>query len=395
MILLPTLKSIDDADVIVNSAAVPELGLPVCEGPSPQDDPPPPYFEAQTPSGSDSPATSDPPTTAVRPTNFLSLSRGSRSITGTYAIDARIRIPQALLPPLEPHETEGTRRNLSLHTTNGPINVDVFVYGDLNSKVSMLLESSSAPITARLHTPDPVRPPIRLIAHSSNGPITIHLPPSFCGPVTIRSRSPAVRVSERLAAEVTTFSEEEYARRCFVGDFSAWTEEEWAGDVLEVESAWGSVALGYADDADAGNFMGPFAFTYQDLNGTDALRKALGQVPHVSPPVLSADDLTKAFGRRPAFPHVASFTPPGAMPLPQAFGNLNFPHGPAFLPGMGALPPGMVHPALWMHGHGCGRGRGGGRGGLARGFGPGRHMHVHPLMARHNGMNLNAGAAFR
>ncbi|KAJ7691032.1 hypothetical protein B0H17DRAFT_1179737, partial [Mycena rosella] len=78
---------------------------------------------------------------------------------------------------------------------------------------------------------------IRLNAYSSNGPITIHLPPSFRGPVTIRS--PAVRVSEHPAAELTTFSEEEHARRYFVGDFSAWTEE-WAGDTLEVESACGS-----------------------------------------------------------------------------------------------------------------------------------------------------------
>ncbi|KAJ7637436.1 hypothetical protein B0H17DRAFT_856280, partial [Mycena rosella] len=68
----------------------------------------------------------------------------------------------------------------------------------------------------------------------------IHLLPSFCGPVTIRSRSPAVRVSERLAAKLTTFSDEEHARRCFFGDFSAWTDKEWTGDALEVESAWGA-----------------------------------------------------------------------------------------------------------------------------------------------------------
>ncbi|KAJ7637435.1 hypothetical protein B0H17DRAFT_837582, partial [Mycena rosella] len=63
------------------------------------------------------------------PTNFLSLSRGNRPITGTYAIDARIKIPQVLLPPLAPHDTEATRKDLSLHTTNGSIDVDVFIYG--------------------------------------------------------------------------------------------------------------------------------------------------------------------------------------------------------------------------------------------------------------------------
>ncbi|KAJ7488156.1 hypothetical protein FB451DRAFT_997881, partial [Mycena latifolia] len=57
---------------------------------------------------------------------------------------------------------------------------------------------------------------------SSEAPITTHLPPTFRGRVTIRTASSTVRFVGRLAEDVTTLSEADHTRRCFVGDFADW-----------------------------------------------------------------------------------------------------------------------------------------------------------------------------
>jgi hypothetical protein len=70
-------------------------------------------------------------------------------------IDPSIKIPQSMLPPLAAGETEATRRTLSLDTTQGTIDVDLFVLGDADTKRSadVLLKSTSGPITANLVRP--------------------------------------------------------------------------------------------------------------------------------------------------------------------------------------------------------------------------------------------------
>ncbi|KAJ7488174.1 hypothetical protein FB451DRAFT_1126546 [Mycena latifolia] len=240
MITGPPLKDPQEADVIVNLATVP-------------DDPPPAYFDSGSPSGSGSGLTSEPPAAParVRPTNFLSLSRGDSPLNGSYVIDPRVRIPQSLLPPLASGETEAMRRNVLLQTTRGSIDVDLLVVGDATSKADILVKSSLGPITTRLHASTYARPPIHITAESSKAPITIYLPPTFCGPVTIRTGSSTVRFAGRLAEDVTMLSEADHTRRCFVGDFADWVgEEEWAGDALRVESVSGSVTVLYDDDAE-------------------------------------------------------------------------------------------------------------------------------------------------
>jgi hypothetical protein len=67
-------------------------------------------------------------------------------------IDPRINIPQFLLPPLAADETEATRKNVFLHTTNGSIDVAIHVVGDGDSKqkVEIALKSSNGGIATRL-----------------------------------------------------------------------------------------------------------------------------------------------------------------------------------------------------------------------------------------------------
>ncbi|KAJ6571394.1 hypothetical protein B0H19DRAFT_988003 [Mycena capillaripes] len=238
------LKDVGETDVVVNRAVVP-------------DDSPPAYFHSES-QVVVSPAEVPPPPipTTSKPTNFLSLSRGNESIKGTYVIDPRIKIPQFLLPPLAADETEVTRRNVFLHTSNGSINVDFFVVGDGDSKqkVDILLKSSNGSVSAKLHASHTARPPVNLKAQSSNGAITLHIPRSFRGPLTICSRNGSIRFSDALSADLTTFNEVNRTRRCFVGDFSDWADqpEGWMGDEVNVESLNGSVKIHYDAETSRG-----------------------------------------------------------------------------------------------------------------------------------------------
>jgi len=243
------LKDVGQSDVIVNRAAVP-------------DDPPPAYSNSQSDSQPLAKAAAPLPLIpAVKPTNFLALSRGNNSIKGTYVIDPRIKIPQPMLPPLAADETEATRRNMYLHTSNGSIDVDLFVVGDgeYKQKVNISFKSSNGSISARLNTPATIRPPINLKAQSSNGTVTIHVPRGFRGPVLLTSRNGSIRFSDALSVDLTTFNEVNHTRRCFIGDFSDWTEtdqqEGCMGDELELETSNGSIKVQYAAEAssDAGS----------------------------------------------------------------------------------------------------------------------------------------------
>ncbi|KAF7350169.1 hypothetical protein MVEN_01319400 [Mycena venus] len=261
------LKDFEQTDVTVNRAPV-------------QDDTPPAYSNSQSDAQPVTKAkptdTSLPPIPAVKPTNFVSLSRGNNSIKGTYVIDPCIKIPQPMLPPLAADETEATRRNMHLHTSNGSIDVDLFVVGDgkYKQKVNISLKSSNGSIVARLvryidallisaqsvlnnrsvqNTPAIISPPINLKAQTSSGTVTIHVPRGFRGPVLLTTRNGSVRFSDTLSADLTTFNEVNHTRRYFIGDFSDWTEtdqsEGWMGDELGIETSNGNIELQYAAEA--------------------------------------------------------------------------------------------------------------------------------------------------
>ncbi|KAJ7271156.1 hypothetical protein C8J57DRAFT_1025605, partial [Mycena rebaudengoi] len=55
--------------------------------------------------------------------------------------------------------------------------------------------------------------------------------------------------SDLLSAQATQLGEAQKTRRCFVDDFSDWTEgQEWMGDELNMESSNGAVKIRYDDE---------------------------------------------------------------------------------------------------------------------------------------------------
>lgn len=79
----------------------------------------------------------------------------------------------------------------------------------------------------------------------------MHIPRTFHGPVIVSHRHGLVRFSDNINQNLTTFGEVDDTRRCFLGDFSRWTESSrgWEGDELVIDVQHGNVKMHYDDDA--------------------------------------------------------------------------------------------------------------------------------------------------
>jgi hypothetical protein len=192
-----------------------------------------------------------------KPCNNLSLSRPNSAIRGTYAIDPDMYIPTSLLPPLGRGETEKDRKNLKLESSNGLIDVEVFLLGQRPSdgvkasrRTTIDIKSSNGAITVKLNAPATPRKPFQLSAHTHNGSVTIHLPRSFSGLLTTTATHGSINLSDSLMEHVTTFSEINSTKRCFVGDLSEWAEGEevWTGDEVNLVTNSGRVKVMYTDE---------------------------------------------------------------------------------------------------------------------------------------------------
>lgn len=76
----------------------------------------------------------------LNPSNFVSIDRKNGSMTGSWLIDPHLVIPVPLRPPLGQDETEQTRRNLNLKTSNGYMDLDISLAPfDPNAKDQKLL----------------------------------------------------------------------------------------------------------------------------------------------------------------------------------------------------------------------------------------------------------------
>jgi len=83
---------------------------------------------------------------------------------------------------------------------------------------------------------------------STNGSVTVHIPRSFQGLLTVSTRD-GISFSSQLSEHVTTFSEVNNIRKCFVGDLSSWGEAgEWAGDKVTAETQNGRVKVQFTDE---------------------------------------------------------------------------------------------------------------------------------------------------
>jgi len=92
-----------------------------------------------------------------------------------------------------------------------------------------------------------------LQAVSTHGSVTVHIPRSFQGLLTVSTRG-GVSFSSQLSEHVTTFSELNNTRKCFVGDLSSWGEAvEWTGDEVTAETKHGRVKVQYVDEVKPGS----------------------------------------------------------------------------------------------------------------------------------------------
>jgi hypothetical protein len=134
-------NKLNDVNISMNSdarqpASEVSLTTPVCpslkHGMAQADlplDPPPSYtpYRRQQPAAETSSRVQ--PTGIPRACNYLSLSRPNSAIRGTYAINPDLYIPPSLLPPLGWDESESDRKNLKLMSSNGAIDIDIFLLG--------------------------------------------------------------------------------------------------------------------------------------------------------------------------------------------------------------------------------------------------------------------------
>ncbi|KAF8157121.1 hypothetical protein B0H34DRAFT_798433 [Crassisporium funariophilum] len=212
---------------------------------------PPPTYASLQPSASNA--------FVAKTLNYVSIARTQTSVKETLIIDPSLFVPLFLRPPLSSGETEETRQNLKLESTHGHVIADVTLVENTdagsqsskrNRRVMMQLKSTHGGITAKIHG-SPDRPSFVLDAHSVNGDIRIHIPNTFHGPVIVTHRHGSVRFSDAINRNLTTFGEVNSTRRCFLGDFSRWTDANggWIGDELDVNVRHGNVKIHYDDDA--------------------------------------------------------------------------------------------------------------------------------------------------
>ncbi|KAG5719100.1 hypothetical protein E4T56_gene2102 [Termitomyces sp. T112] len=226
-----------------------------------QDDPPPTYtalvpdapiLRATSPD-SLVPARQTATQTAMQPSNYISISRNNTSVRGAWLLDPSLLIPSIFLPPLLPDETEETRRNLYIKSSNGSIDADItlapFTVRDeaISKKRSTICTRAiNGPIRVTLHAPHAPRLPFYLNVDASNGAVAIFLPRPFNGLLSIRQSHGRTKFSPEVSMHLTTFSDIERMHRCFIGDYSAIMEgQEWQGDEVVIDARNGSVNVHY------------------------------------------------------------------------------------------------------------------------------------------------------
>ncbi|KAK0480074.1 hypothetical protein IW261DRAFT_1563759 [Armillaria novae-zelandiae] len=222
--------------------------------PAEHEEPPPEYEESSTPITAMAPAN-------TKASNYVNIQQYMNSLEESFFIDPTLRLPQALLPALKAGETEDTRRNLSIATTMGSVNVDVtIVYNEPSSqpseskrRVILVVTNTLGSINMRLHASDsPNRHPFYLHVYSRTGSTDLSLPRSFTGLITIANSLGSVDLSKHLSEFATPLGDAvKGGRRYFIGDLSKSfnnNANDWSGDEVLVEASLASVSLKRDDE---------------------------------------------------------------------------------------------------------------------------------------------------
>ncbi|KAG6830227.1 hypothetical protein H0H92_001667 [Tricholoma furcatifolium] len=264
----PTLNTADTANMIIASSddnAKREQDLPAIPPSDDLDAPPtyttaPPALNDAAPSGSSlSSAIAPVEQSTLRPTNNVSICRKHGSVKGSWLVDPVLRLPSMLLPPLLPDETEESRRNINLQSSNGEVYADITlapVDWSVDKKgpkkrTTIYAKASNGSVKLKLHAPkSALRLPFQLKIDASNGSVQIYIPRSFNGLLSLKLSNGSTKFSTQLSNNLTTFSDVDKIHKCFIGDFSTIVEgEEWSGDEIIVEAGNGSLKMWYDDEA--------------------------------------------------------------------------------------------------------------------------------------------------
>ncbi|KDQ51885.1 hypothetical protein JAAARDRAFT_163286 [Jaapia argillacea MUCL 33604] len=223
---------------------------------------PPPYSSAAEASPSAGPSTPPPYPADAKPTNYLCITRTTTSVKGTYVIDPVLIVPDAILPKLSPGEV---RKNLKLGSTTGSVSADVYLCPgaaaplcgtaeecDMLKKRRATLETYSVTGSVNVKVRAPSATPFHLTCKTETGSVRVRLPRSFRGPLSAKSNTGSISFSSALEPYVTTFSEVNGKRFCFIGNVeeTGWAHapDSWVGDEVHAETSTGSIKFSFADE---------------------------------------------------------------------------------------------------------------------------------------------------
>jgi hypothetical protein len=227
--------------------------------PDPEVDPPPAYFASESRTPLNITTSRLPSSLSLRrkSTNYTYLTRTNQSIRASFVIDPLITIPRLLLPPLSANEKGGNRKNLQLDARNGSINADITLLSGtenlslneakLKKHTTIYIKSDNGTIDAKLRvdaaSTSGIVIPFKLRAIGYNGSVNVGLPRNFEGLLTIFSKNGPVKLSDEISDRVSTFTEDRYTLRCFVGDLSLLAESHWNGNEVNIEATNGRVKV--------------------------------------------------------------------------------------------------------------------------------------------------------
>ncbi|KIJ29825.1 hypothetical protein M422DRAFT_268696 [Sphaerobolus stellatus SS14] len=181
-------------------------------------------------------------------TNFLTINRKNETVKGIYAINPTLPPPPGAVIS---KDNDGKDLNLSLKSTNGPVNclVEIIKGVDTKGPARLHAESENGSVTLVIHDAQQNR--FRLQAVSINGSVSIRIPSTYIGPISTMIKYGSLNIDTALRPKFQTISEIDEEGRFFLGDYiSAGYEndETWLMDHIRVESHYGGVNIAFIEE---------------------------------------------------------------------------------------------------------------------------------------------------
>ncbi|KAH8827615.1 hypothetical protein DL96DRAFT_1599657 [Flagelloscypha sp. PMI_526] len=176
----------------------------------------------------------------IKPCNYLTLSNGSCH----FILDPHLHIPAALLPPLQPGQTDYNRPNFRLESHNENTTAEIWISPG----------PKSAPNTIEdvvLHEDPLNKLPLRMACEGKNCNLQLYIPRTFVGLIKTTVKDGNIQSSRGLQAESRMLEGTGSETRLFVGDIGLFEQEGWVGDELWVSCPRSNVHLAFEDEVRA------------------------------------------------------------------------------------------------------------------------------------------------